>query len=128
MSIILPAISRPPQPDERRILTCQHIKTRKPERGSVNFTTQTTPEHKSRKRSVVLNSSVKARAGFLTLYYTGLRTGELLALEYGDINFKDCSLTVNKSFQRIGNRDVITPPKTPNSVRTIFIPEFPGTS
>ena len=66
----------------------------------------------------------QARAGFLTLYYTGLRIGELLALEYSDIDFEGCTLTVNKSFQRIGTRDVITPPKTPRSIRTVSIPEF----
>lgn len=65
-----------------------------------------------------------SRAGFLTLYYTGLRIGELLALEYTDIDFENCQITVNKSYQRIKDRDVITPPKTPRSVRTISIPIF----
>lgn len=66
----------------------------------------------------------QARAGFLTLYYTGIRIGELLALEYADIDFIDCKLTISKSFQRIGGKDVITPPKTPKSKRTISIPAF----
>lgn len=65
-----------------------------------------------------------ARAGFLTLYYTGLRIGELLALEYADIDFEGCNLNVNKSYQRINGRDIITPPKTPKSTRTVSIPEF----
>ena len=65
-----------------------------------------------------------ARAGFLTLYYTGLRIGELLALEYGDIDFEGCSIAVNKSYQHINGKDVVTPPKTPRSVRTVSIPEF----
>lgn len=65
-----------------------------------------------------------ARAGFLILYYTGIRIGELLALEYGDIDFDGCTLSITKSYQRIGNRDVVTPPKTPKSVRTISIPVF----
>ncbi len=56
-----------------------------------------------------ISDKPQARAGFLTLYYTGLRIGELLALEYGDLDFESCTLTVNKSFQRIGTRDVITP-------------------
>lgn len=66
----------------------------------------------------------QARAGFLILYYTGLRIGELLALEYCDIDFDNLKLTVNKSYQRLGDRDVITPPKTPRSIRTISIPPF----
>lgn len=65
-----------------------------------------------------------ARAGFLTLYYTGLRIGELLALEYADIDFEGCNLTVNKSYQRINGKDLVTLPKTPKSIRTISIPEF----
>lgn len=65
-----------------------------------------------------------AYAGFLTLYYTGLRIGELLALEYGDIDFDNCTLSVSKSYQHLNGRDVITPPKTPKSIRTVSIPEF----
>lgn len=66
----------------------------------------------------------KARAGFMTLYYTGLRIGELLALEYSDIDFESCTISVSKSRQRIRGKDIITPPKTPRSIRTISIPEF----
>ena len=65
-----------------------------------------------------------SRAGFLTLYYTGLRIGELLALTYGDIDFPAGKLTVNKSYQRRERKDVITPPKTPKSNRTVSIPPF----
>ena len=61
----------------------------------------------------------QARAGFLILYYTGLRIGELLALEYGDIDFKNCTINVNKSYQHIRGKDVVTPPKTPKSVRIV---------
>ncbi len=66
----------------------------------------------------------QAKAGFLTLYYTGLRIGELLALEYADIDFEGCTLNISKSYQHIGGRDVVTPPKTPKSIRTVSIPEF----
>lgn len=64
------------------------------------------------------------RAAFLPLYYTGLRIGELLALEYGDINFTERTITVNKTFQRVGKEDIITPPKTPRSNRTVTLPQF----
>ena len=66
----------------------------------------------------------QARAGFLILYYTGLRIGELLALEYGDIDFKNCTINVNKSYQHIRGKDVVTPPKTPKIVRIVSILEF----
>lgn len=65
-----------------------------------------------------------SRAGFLVLYYTGIRIGELLALEYCDIDFEECKLHITKSYQRLHGEDIITPPKTPKSVRTISIPTF----
>lgn len=71
-----------------------------------------------------ISDKPQSRAGFLTLYYTGLRIGELLALEYGDIDFDGCNLTVNKSYQRLNGKDIVTPPKTPRSNRTISVPEF----
>jgi len=71
-----------------------------------------------------ISDKPQAKVGFLTLYYTGLRTGELLALEYRDIDFEGCKLSVNKSYQRIKGKDIITPLKTPKSVRTITIPDF----
>ena len=67
-----------------------------------------------------------ARAGFLILYYTGLRIRKLLALKYADIDFEDYTLNISKSHQHIGGRDVVTPPKTPKSIRTVSIPEFPA--
>ena len=65
-----------------------------------------------------------ARAGFFTSYYTGLRIVELPALEYGDIDFENCTPAVSKSYQHLNGKDVITPPKTPKSIRTVSIPEF----
>ena len=50
--------------------------------------------------------------------------GELMALTPADLDFVNKTLTVSKSYQRLGDRDVITPPKTPKSNRTISIPDF----
>jgi integrase len=61
---------------------------------------------------------------FEMLYWTGIREGELLALTPADFNFEKGTVTINKSYQRIGGRDVITDPKTPKSNRTIKMPEF----
>jgi integrase len=60
----------------------------------------------------------------MTLFWTGMRIGELLALTPTDINFEDKTISISKSYQRIDKRDVITPPKTPKSNRIITIPDF----
>ena len=60
---------------------------------------------------------------FMTMYYTGMRVGELLALTPADIDLEKLTLTVNKNYQRIDRRDFITTPKTPKSNRVITIPQ-----
>ncbi|MDD6022234.1 MAG: site-specific integrase [Oscillospiraceae bacterium] len=61
---------------------------------------------------------------FEMLYWCGIREGELLALTPADFDFERSTVTVNKSYQRINGRDVITDPKTPKSNRTIKMPQF----
>lgn len=59
--------------------------------------------------------------GFHVLFWCGLRIGELLALTVGDVDLDNKTLNINKSYQRLNGRDVITPPKTPKSKRVIDI-------
>lgn len=61
---------------------------------------------------------------FMILYWTGMRLGELLALTPADIDLNKRTISISKSYQRLGKKDVITPPKTPKSKRVITIPEF----
>ena len=49
---------------------------------------------------------------------------ELLALTPKDFNFERQELIINKSYQRLNGRDVITTPKTKKSNRTIKMPKF----
>ena len=49
---------------------------------------------------------------FEMLYWCGIREGELLALTPADFNFENQTVTINKSYQRLKGRDVITTPKT----------------
>lgn len=58
---------------------------------------------------------------FMTLYYTGMREGELLALTPADIDLYKKEIRISKSYQRIDKEDVITSPKTPKSNRIIKI-------
>lgn len=65
-----------------------------------------------------------AHASFSLLYYSGIRFGEFLALTPKDFDFEKNTLDITKSLQRIKKRDVVTPPKTPKSIRNIIIPDF----
>ena len=61
---------------------------------------------------------------FEMLYWCGIREGELLALTPADFDFEKGTVTINKSYQRLKGRDVITTPKTEKSNRTITMPQF----
>ncbi len=61
---------------------------------------------------------------FEMLYWCGIRLGELLALIRSDFNFEKSTVSITKSYQRIGRKDVVTDPKTPKSIRTISMPDF----
>jgi integrase len=65
-----------------------------------------------------------AHVSFSLLYYSGIRFGEFLALTPTDFDFEKNTLDINKSLQRVKKQDVITPPKTPKSIRNIIIPDF----
>lgn len=56
---------------------------------------------------------------FEMLYWCGIREGELLALTPADFDFKKGTVSINKSYQRLNGRDVITTPKTEKSNRII---------
>ncbi|MEE0960388.1 MAG: site-specific integrase [Lachnospiraceae bacterium] len=72
---------------------------------------------------VVMNKQQSYMA-FMTLFWTGMRMGELLALVVSDVDFQKRTISITKSYQRMGGRDVITEPKTPKSKRVITIPQF----
>lgn len=61
---------------------------------------------------------------FMTLYYTGMRCGELFALSLEDVDLNVGNIHVSKTYHRINRQDVITSPKTANSIRDITIPPF----
>lgn len=61
---------------------------------------------------------------FELLYWTGIRSGELLALTPGDFDFEKQTLRINKTFHRSKGKDIITTPKTIKSNRIITLPPF----
>lgn len=61
---------------------------------------------------------------FQTLYWTGMREGEFLALTPADIDFDSRNISITKSYQRLKGKDIISTPKTAKSKRTVSMPEF----
>ena len=77
----------------------------------------------------VLNNLNNRNIGLLISLYSGLRIGELCALQWNDIDFKRNILSVNKTIQRVYIKDketniskvIISSPKTKNANREIPI-------
>jgi len=61
---------------------------------------------------------------FEILFWTGCREGEMLALTKSDIDFTENRISISKTYYRTERKDVITTPKTEQSVRVIDIPQF----
>lgn len=63
------------------------------------------------------------KLAFDLLFYTGIRSGELLALTPSDI-LPDKRISINKNFAKIQGKELFLVPKTPKSKRSIAIPDF----
>jgi integrase len=59
------------------------------------------------------------RAFFRLLAFTGIRSGEALALDFSDFNFDDSTLTISKTVTRTRTGHKISSPKTKSSNRVI---------
>ena len=70
----------------------------------------------------VQKSAVKL--AFDILFYTGIRSGELLALTPADI-LPDKRLSINKNFAKIKGKELFLEPKTPKSKRNNWVSTFP---
>ncbi|WQY55601.1 site-specific integrase [Helicobacter pylori] len=64
--------------------------------------------------------SLRLKAFLMVAFFTGARTGEQLALTWEDIDFKEKTITINKSLNELGQ---ITSPKNKPSVREIDLLE-----
>lgn len=61
---------------------------------------------------------------FQMLYWTGMRVGELLALTEKDVDLARHEIKIEKTYQRLQGRDMVTAPKTKRSKRRVLIPDF----
>ena len=71
----------------------------------------------------------RTRALLMTSILMGLRRGEVVALKWEDIDFKNHSLSVNKSaYKEKGKPQALKAPKSQNSVRTVYFSDIYATS
>jgi integrase len=65
---------------------------------------------------------VPDRTGFLLLFWTGMRIGELLALTEADFDIERGCVSISKTFQVVEGEAIVSEPKTPKSKRTVPLP------
>jgi integrase len=58
---------------------------------------------------------------FFLAAYTGMRKGEILGLSWDDINFDERTISVNKTLYRVKSENYLQEPKTPSSIRRIYM-------
>lgn len=88
-----------------------------------------TKHEQNKLTNYVLNNLTSRNVGILLSLYSGIRIGELCALQWKDIDFKNNKLIISKTVQRIYIKDkdkniskvIITSPKTKNANREIPI-------
>ena len=61
---------------------------------------------------------------FYTLFWTGMRVGELLALTWADVDLTKGTISISKTLYMVNGKPTITTPKTSTSSRSISIPDF----
>lgn len=76
------------------------------------------------KFSEVMKGKPVSYYAFQILYWTGIRCGELLALTRADFDLEKRTLRINKTYQVVKGKEMITSPKTEKSNRTIELPQF----
>ncbi|MDT8715473.1 site-specific integrase [Clostridium sp. 19966] len=73
------------------------------------------------KKFIEFDDKPISNLAFKVLFWTGMRSGELMALTWNDIDLINKKIYINKSYTRLNGKDIIAPPKTPKSKRVIAI-------
>lgn len=97
-------------------------KLKRPKRKEKSVDCFTLAEQKKIEQAVITGKKDKLY-GIILCLYSGLRIGELIALEWHDIDFTKGILTVSKSCHDGKNGLIIDEPKTANSRRVIPLPK-----
>ena len=71
-----------------------------------------------------VSDKIISKTVFNLLFWSGMRSGEMLALTLNDFNFKSQTVSINKNYARLKSEDLILEPKTPKSKRKVTLPLF----
>lgn len=71
-----------------------------------------------------VNDKVVSETIFNLLFWSGMRSGEMLALTQNDFDFEAKTVSISKNYARLNNEDLILEPKTPKSKRKVTLPAF----
>lgn len=61
---------------------------------------------------------------FEVLFWTGCRCGEMLGIFLEDLDFRNNTININKTFYRRNKQDYLTSPKKESSNRKVTVPDF----
>ena len=68
---------------------------------------------------------IKYKTAIILTVFTGVRLGELMGLEWNDIDFRNGIVSINRSSQYLADKGIFTKmPKTESSIREVAIPDF----
>ncbi len=88
-------------------------------------------DERCRLQNYLRSDLTESNLGILLTMYSGLRIGELCALTWDDIDFKNGVVHVSKALQRVPDKSgkgktalIVTSPKSKTSVRDIPVPAF----
>lgn len=105
--------------EEKGFISNVWSKVKLPKKSKAEVTILTQDEQ----RRLESKLSEKNDIGILICLYTGLRIGELCALQWQDVDFLNAVMHIRGTQSRIGGELKITPPKSKASIRTIPIPD-----
>ncbi len=77
-----------------------------------------------RKFEEAISDKIISKTIFNLLYWSGMRSGEMMALTLGDFDFEGQAVEINKNYARLDREDLILEPKTPKSNRRVSLPTY----
>ncbi len=74
--------------------------------------------------SEAVSDKLQSTVIFNLLYWSEMRSGELLALTLNDFDFEERTVSITKNYARVDGEDLFLEPKTPKSNRKVTLPQF----